>query len=79
MGFCSDLEDYLIPLNKWNEDDSWRKVIPPDILVDLEACLTHTYRGPSIGLGKHPEKGWIIMCCGQGPFLAWSEKKEEAS
>jgi len=29
--------------------------------------------GPPIGLGKHPTKGWFVMCSGQGPFVAWSE------
>ena len=33
--------------------------------------------GPSgpTGLSKHPEHGYIIVGCGQGPFIIWSEKE----
>jgi hypothetical protein len=68
MGFVSDLEDYLIDPSHWHDDESWRDVMPEDIQKSIDE------KEPCIGLGHHPEKGWIVMCCGQGPFLAWSEK-----
>lgn len=70
MGFVCDLEDYLIEPDQWNQDQSWRQVVPADLLQELE--------GPPqpIGLGRHPDLGWFVMYAGQGPFLAWSEKEK---
>ncbi len=36
------------------------------------------FRDPSpwdgnIGVGKHPTLGWIVLACGQGPFVVWTE------
>ena len=64
------LEKYLIDPAKWNEDESWRDVAPADIrsLVDDAGPGR-----PSVGLGRHPEKGWFVMVTGQGPAVAWSQ------
>ncbi len=26
-----------------------------------------------IGAGKHPDFGWFVLGCGQGPFIIWTE------
>lgn len=65
------LEKYLIAPEKWEDDPSWRNVLPSEEIEALDDSWSGN--GPSIGLGKHPEKGWFVMCCGQGPFVDWSE------
>jgi hypothetical protein len=30
-------------------------------------------QGGPVGIGRNDELGWFIACCGQGPFIAWSE------
>jgi hypothetical protein len=64
------LEEHLITPAQWNDDQSWRSVMPEHVVEELDNA------GPGrqpIGLGKHPEKGWFVMCAGQGPLVVWSE------
>lgn len=64
------LEKYLICPVNWDDDISWRGIIPRQYVEELDSAAPG--RQP-IGLGRHPKGGWFVMCSGQGPFVAWSE------
>lgn len=58
-------EQYMIPPEEWETCGA-----PPTalkILREEDGC------GP-IGLAKHPEYGWAVLACGQGPFIVWEEE-----
>jgi len=56
-----------------------RFLIPPDEYVacpNVEALaqVSDASKSGPAGLGFHPELGWFVLCSGQGPFLAWSQR-----
>jgi hypothetical protein len=70
MGFVANWEDDLIPPEKW--DDLYEQMpgkcqqVVNDVREGKEFC---------IGIGRNYTLGWFIGCTGQGPFLAWTEKR----
>lgn len=40
---------------------------------DMNAFL-NKYGGPT-AISLHPKYGWVVLGCGQGPFIMWSEKE----
>lgn len=62
-----ELEDFLIPIEKWDQDPSWKQKVPQDIQQDL---LRGDY---PMGLARHPTLGWCVLASGQGPFVVWGE------
>lgn len=66
MGDVCSLEDDLIPPSLWK---NFYDLMPAE-------CKKVVDRPPDcIGIGRNARAGWFIMCSGQGPFCAWSEKK----
>lgn len=66
MGLVADWEDDLIPFEKWKDyydemPDECKKIVD-----NPEGC---------VGVGRNPELGWFVAFSGQGPCIAWSEKK----
>ena len=61
--FAGMLEGYLIPPERYDE-------VPKHIIDRLDDDYP-------VGPAHHPEYGWFILFCGQGPGIGWSEMEKE--
>jgi len=49
--------------------------IPLDLLKEYVQCQDEMI--PS-AIGWHEKYGWFMLCCGQGPMIAWMEHDPDA-
>ena len=42
-------------------------------LVDGDIMTFMKEYGGSTAIANHPEHGWVLLGCGQGPFIMWME------
>ncbi len=67
------LEKYLISPSQWEEHRSVCHSVMP---IDVYGFLFGSEREQGIGLGRHPDKGYFVLGCGQGPYLEWAQWKD---
>lgn len=60
-----ELERKMVFPNDWNTSGA-----PAEALKILH---DETAAGYPVGLAHDHEAGWIVLGCGQGPFICWSE------
>jgi len=62
-----EAESNLLPPETWDYLD--------DLPEEAKRILTEPDAGGPVGLAKHREYGYIVLGCGQGPFIIWSERE----
>jgi hypothetical protein len=62
------LEQHMIPPERWDRD------VPPEVRV--HGIEDEVVRYP-VGYGRHPELGWFVISCGEGPFVVWAEWEQQ--
>jgi len=66
-----ELEKNLIPSEQWDDDPSWREVVPEDIQKEMVANPPTA----AFGLGHDDQLGWYVLSTqGQGGGIVWHEK-----
>jgi len=64
MGFVTDWEDGLIPIELW---PVYYDEMPKECKKVVDG------HKDCVGIGRNKELGWFTAFSGQGPCIAWSE------
>jgi hypothetical protein len=70
-----ECEDYIV---SGDDRGQYNGKVPAEIqkfidLVDGDIQEFMKEYGVPTAIAKHPKHGWVILGCGQGPFIMWME------